>query len=76
MRPALNLFLKFWSTINLVSAVFFIPSAFVKGEQIKMFYKLCYILKKYYLYGTALFCVIFYIQNMEGFRIEEEKLHI
>lgn len=55
MRPALNLFLKFWSTINLVSAVFFIPSAFVKGEQIKMFCKLCYILKKYYYMAQLYF---------------------
>lgn len=72
MRPALSLFLNLWSTINLVSAA----SAFVKGEQIKMFCKLCDIFRKYRLYGTAPFCVIFYIQNIEGFRIEEEKLHI
>lgn len=62
--------------MKLVSSVFFIPSVFVKEEQIKTFYKLCYLFKKYHLYGTALFCVIFYIQNIEGFRIEEEKLHI
>lgn len=76
MRPALNLFLNLWNTINLVSAIFFIPSAFVEGEEIKMFCKVRYIFRKYHLYGTAPFCVIFYIQNIEGFRIEEEKLHI
>jgi len=41
-----------------------------------MFCKLYYIFLKYHLYGTALVCVIFYIQSIEGFRIEEEKLHI
>lgn len=56
--------------------LFCIPSAFVEGEQVKMFCKLCCLFKKYHLYGTALFGVVFYIQNIEGFRIEEEKLHI
>lgn len=41
-----------------------------------MFCKLCYILKKYHLYDTALLCIIFHIRNTEGFRIDEEKLHI
>lgn len=67
MRSALNLFLKLCSTINLISKIFFIPFAFAK-EQIQMFCRLCYVLKNYHLYGTALVCVIFYIQNIEGFR--------
>lgn len=33
VRPALKLFLNLWSTIGLVTAGFFFPSEYVKGEQ-------------------------------------------